>query len=387
MLAVPNTGACPAVKMGLRLALVDAARLPPTDKWAALVDCASEPNPFFEHWFLVPAIKYLPSDAPVWLAQFWDGERLCGLMPLTTREKYGRMPARNVGNWAHYQCFMGTPLVAQGYETAFWRALIVALDEADWAPGFLSITGMEPEGPLDRSLIATAKSLGRSSPIVHRQQRAALRSTLSAEAYLETHARAKKRKEWRRLQNRLGEMGNIHFASLESAEGLSAWCETFLALEASGWKGERGAALDNVAATRDFFGEMMAGAFAAGALAFHRLDVDGRAIAMLINFRTPPGSWSFKIAHDADFSRFSPGVMIELKNLERVLGDPTLDWMDSCAVENHPMIDSLWAERRTIVQVSVPLKGFKRTLTYHACRTAETASAAIKTAMGKKARL
>jgi hypothetical protein len=76
-------------------------------------------------------------------------------------------------------------------------------------------------------------------------------------------------------------------------------------------------------------------------------------------------------------------VMIELRNLARILDDiegdgPSIDWMDSCAVENHPMIDSLWAERRTIVQVSVPLKGIRRAVTWHLCRAAETASASLR---------
>ena len=104
---------------------------------------------------------------------------------------------------------------------------------------------------------------------------------------------------------------------------------------------------------------------------------------MLINFRTPPGSWSFKIAYDESLARFSPGVLIELENLPRVLGDPQIDWMDSCAVENHPMINSLWAERRSIIQVSLPLAGAKRTAIYRACRAAEMASARLRNLRSK----
>jgi hypothetical protein len=61
-----------------------------------------------------------------------------------------------------------------------------------------------------------------------------------------------------------------------------------------------------------------------------------------------------------------------------VLNDPEIDWMDSCAVENHPMINSLWAERRAIIQVSLRLAGATRTAIYHACRAAETASAELR---------
>ena len=108
-----------------------------------------------------------------------------------------------------------------------------------------------------------------------------------------------------------------------------------------------------------------------------RLDLDDRPIAMLVNFLTPPGSFSFKIAYDEDYARFSPGVLIQLENLQ-VLARSEIQWMDSCAVENHPMINSLWAERRNLVRVSVPLAGLKRGAAFRLCRLAEEGSAALR---------
>jgi len=58
-----------------------------------------------------------------------------------------------------------------------------------------------------------------------------------------------------------------------------------------------------------------------------------------------------------------------------VLARGDIAWMDSCAVENHSMIDSLWEERRSIVRVSVPLSGLRRRLVYRLCRTIEKAAA------------
>ena len=99
---------------------------------------------------------------------------------------------------------------------------------------------------------------------------------------------------------------------------------------------------------------------------------------MLINFLAPPGSFSFKIAYDEAYARFSPGVLLELDNLD-LLARGDIDWMDSCAAENHPMIDSLWGERRTIVRVSLPLAGARRRLSFAGWRAIEAgwASASI----------
>jgi CelD/BcsL family acetyltransferase involved in cellulose biosynthesis len=352
--------------------------------WAQLARVASEPNTFAEHWFVSAALNHLSDARDIRLCQVWAGDtQLIGIIPLTIYGRYGRMPARHVSNWAHYQSFMGTPLIERGFEQEFWKALIIALDDSNWAAGFLSLTGLEEDGPVHRGLIAAAVKLGREAPTVHRFTRAILASEADAETYLTANVRGKKRKELRRLANRLAELGTVRFSILEDAAELPDWCKTFLALEAAGWKGHDGAALANTPATTAFFHACMAGAYTAERLEFQRLDLDGRAIAMLINFRTPPGSWSFKIAYDENLARFSPGILIELENLPRVLDDRQIDWMDSCAVADHPMINSLWAERRAIIQVSLPLSGAKRTAIYRACRAAETASARLRSLRSK----
>lgn len=361
--------------LDVRIVPADAAHLPEDHAWSALARAAGEPNPFFECWYLKPALTCLRDGQQVWLALAWDGAELCGILPLSIQPNYGRMPARHMGNWTHYQCFMGSPLIRAGRETDFHIALLKALDATPWVPGFLSLTGLERDGAVHHGLVEAAAAMGRPAPIVHQRERALLQSALEGEAYLEANVRAKKRKEWRRLGYRIAELGTLVSTTLDDESDLADWCDVYLSLEAAGWKGTRGAAFANAAATRAFFHTMMAGAWATGRLEVLRLDLNGEAIAMLINFRTPPASWSYKIAFDERLSRFSPGVMIEIENLMRVLADPEIDWMDSCAVEDHPMINSLWAERRQIVQVSVPLCGIKRRATYALCRAAEEASA------------
>lgn len=352
--------------------------------WCALASQVGEPNAFAEAWFVLPAVSALGGGCEIRLVEVRDAANgLVGVLPATIESLYGRIPARHVSNWTHFQCFMGTPLVRRGDEGGFWLAVLRLLDASPWPPGFLSISGLLEDGPVHQGLKAAASALGRPCPTVHRHERAALMSTLEPEAYLSATLRPKKRKELRRLANRLSELGTVSFSVLDHAEQLPAWCDAFLALEAAGWKGLRGSAFANDSATATFFRDAIHGAFAAGKLDFQRLDLDGRAIAMLVNFRTPPGSWSFKIAYDEEMARFSPGVLIELENLRRVLDDRSIEWMDSCAVEDHPMINSLWGERRAIVQVSVPLSGARRQAIFRACRMLETGSAAARRLLGK----
>ncbi len=158
---------------------------------------------------------------------------------------------------------------------------------------------------------------------------------------------------------------------------MAAWAGAYLALEAKGWKGETGSALAQDPATRGFFHAVLAGAAAAGKLDMLRMELDGRPIAMLVNLFRPPGGFAFKTTFDEDFARFSPGVLLQIENLA-LLDHGDLAWIDSCAVENHSMIDSIWAERRAVVRVTLPLAGARGAATYALARAAETAAAGLR---------
>jgi hypothetical protein len=101
-------------------------------------------------------------------------------------------------------------------------------------------------------------------------------------------------------------------------------------------------------AERDYFRTIAAEAFRRGRLQMLGLRLSGRFIALKCNFLCPPGSFAFKIAYDEAYARFSPGVQLELDNVHLIHARPELEWMDSCAVPGHPMIERLWSERRTV---------------------------------------
>jgi len=340
--------------------------------WDALALRASEPNAFAERWFVRASAAHLPAPDTARLMSIWRGPELIGVLPLCIADRYGRLPVRHVTNWLHYNAFLGTPLVRAGDETAFWRAVLAALDAADWAPAFLHINGLVEGGPVHASLADV-----RRTDIVHRSERAMLDSELGPTAYYEANVRQKKRKEIRRLQSRLKELGEVTCDWFTKGGDTDLWCNEFLKLEASGWKGRSGSALGEDAATRAFFCEALAKAASHDRLEMLRLSLDGKPIAMLVNFMTPPGSFSFKIAFDEDYARFSPGVLIQLENLA-VLDRSDIAWMDSCAVSDHSMINSLWAERRSIVRVTVPLSGPKRRAVFSASRAIEQAAALVR---------
>jgi hypothetical protein len=68
-------------------------------------------------------------------------------------------------------------------------------------------------------------------------------------------------------------------------------------------------------------------------------------------------AWSWKVAYDETFAAFSPGVQAFLDLTEALLADDQVVCVDSCAVENHPMIDHLWGERLPLGDWLIGLRG------------------------------
>jgi hypothetical protein len=343
--------------------------------WDDLAAHAVEPNAFLESWFLRPALEQFDVSSRAQIFALWDGDLLCGLLPFDQQQNYGRWPFPHVQNWLHHNAFLGTPLVRAGYEASFWRALLAHFDFAPGQALFAHFAGLTVDGALAAALAQVSASQNRRCALVHQCERAFLGKGLSPDAYLEAAVRGKKRKELRRQRSRLSEAGALTFARDHSATGLGEWTDEFLALEQRGWKGQNGSALACADATRTLFAEVLAGAAAAGKLERLDLRLDGKPLAMLVNFLCAPGSFSFKTAFDEDYARFSPGVLLQIENLA-LLEHSDIAWCDSCAVEGHPMIDSLWTGRRAVGRYSVAIGGSGRRAIFGALLKAELARSA-----------
>jgi CelD/BcsL family acetyltransferase involved in cellulose biosynthesis len=338
--------------------------------WDALAQCATEPNPFFENWYLLPALMAFDPLGKVRLLRFEVDGELAGLLPIARPERYYRWPLPNLSNWLHANCFLGAPLVAAGLEREFWRALLAWADRNADRALFLHLGHMSLSGPLHAALTEVLAEQRRAAAIVWREERALLSSREAPETYFEAALSGKKRKELRRQFTRLSELGEVLFERRDDASGLAEWIAQFLALEAAGWKGAAGSALAADPATAHLFRESLAGAAARGRLERLTLSLDGEPIAMLATFLTPPGAFSYKTTFDERYARFSPGVLLQRENLA-ILEREGIAWTDSCAASDHPMIDHFWRERRTIGRLSIAIGGMLRRAVFAGLATAE----------------
>lgn len=325
-------------------------------EWDRLADQASEPNPFFESWHLLPSLQAYDPPGDLRVLRFEHDGVLAGIFPLVRRPGYYGKPIPHLASWLHDNTFLGAPLVAKGREVEFWRAALGWADRHAGIALFLHFSQMSLAGPLFEALETVLGMQGRKGWIVQREERAMLSSALDADRYRTCALSSNKRKDLRRRMNRLAELGEVRFVWQDDDGGIGDWCDEFLALELSGWKGAAGSAMAQDPAKRAIFAQSLSGAARRGRLLRLALHLNDRPAAMLSTFVTPPGAFGYKTAFDEQYARHAPGVLLENEFLS-VLDQRRFDWCDGCAASGNAVVNDLWRERRQVGKVSIAIGG------------------------------
>jgi Acetyltransferase (GNAT) domain len=314
-------------------------------EWQDLAAAAAEPNPFYEPWMLLPALRTYGREARLEVlvaSAMCRGRRLlCGLFPIAWRNGRAEL-------WKHHSCYLSTPLLRAGFARAALRCFF---DHLERRTGLVRLGDVPGEGPFHLHLVDELNCRGWPSLVSSWYTRALFRPASSGDEFLERALNGKRRKELRRQRARLAEQGRLELCELRSGEDPTPWIREFLALEASGWKGAEGVAAVLHPAEHAYIEEMAARAHERGRLMMMGLRLDGRPVALKYNLLAGDGAFAFKIAFDESFARYSPGVLLELENIHRLHRMPAVRWMDSCAAPNRFMINHLWPERRQMQTV------------------------------------
>ena len=154
---------------------------------------------------------------------------------------------------------------------------------------------------------------------------------------------------------RLEEFGTVEFISTRDGLAKEEALDTFLQVEASGWKATRGTALAVDPKLRAFVGDFLPQMLAEDRAHIDLMRVDGRSISGLVSFRAGQGLFTWKTGMDNVYKRYSPGVQILLELSRQAIADPGIDYIDSLADSGHPVAEHIWAGRRGLALLFVPL--------------------------------
>ena len=323
-------------------------------QWRSLSERAAEPNGYYlPEWELaVNASARGRLDAAA-LGAWRDASTLIGLMPV-------------ISMWRAYKIPLPALVSADPYGT-----LCTPLLDRDMAEDAVTNILQQARRAGAHALILRATSLdgaamkafadvlhrGGMQPVVLQSHvRACLDATGNADELLRESLGAKKLKELRRQRNRLAEHGAIHFDVARTPAEMTAAVETFLMLEASGWKGQRGTALSQDDGDAAFVRRATSALAETGQCEIVTLRAGETPVAAAIVLRHQDRAFYFKLGVDERFAKFSPGVQLTLELTRHLCADPAIRLVDSTAAPDHPMINPIWRGRLAIGDVLIPLR-------------------------------
>jgi CelD/BcsL family acetyltransferase involved in cellulose biosynthesis len=331
-----------------------------TEKWEELAAQAVEPNPFYEPWMLRPALAFLGAGVDLRVVLVFAPNRarpsrplLCGVFPLERRPRHHGLPCRTLSLWRHKFCQLATPLIRASHARETLAAFFAWLNAADHGCALMEFNRVSGEGPFHHLLV---DHLDHNAVLHHAGgcfARAVFRPAGDAETYLRAALSTKHRKASRRHEQQLAATGAVEYAALAAGGDAHAWLAEFIALEAGGWKGREQSALDSSAADRRFFVSAATEAFRRGRFEALALRHGGRMIAARCGFAAGYGAYTFKIAYDESYARWSPGVLLEIENIRRLHGDSRIRWVDSFTSRDNAMFNRLWRDRLLLRDVTV----------------------------------
>lgn len=323
------------------------------EEWTDLAREAATDNSFYEPDFFLAATRHLEQHANWHIFLIWDEQldQLIGFFPCVLTKGPGGL--RKLGLWKSSLSFLTTPLIRSGRE----REVIDRV--------FDDIQSMQPR--VDLLEFPCQLAADRISQELHMlirdrllatfqydfYSRAELRSNSDYETYLKQSIGSHHLRGYRRQLRRLDDLGQIEFRSSRSSELSDCWATWFLDLEAKGWKGREGTAMQQHPQQSQFFRELIAGSARDASVEMFGLFLNGEPIALACNLNSMRGAFTYKITFDESYKKYSPGILLQLHLMQHFFEQDRVHWLDSCAVPNHPMINRLWTERRSIEHLLV----------------------------------
>jgi CelD/BcsL family acetyltransferase involved in cellulose biosynthesis len=326
----------------------------PTQSWRALSERASEPNGYYlPDWELAVNAFARDRGNAAALSAWGDASQLIGLLPVISMWRAYKIPLPALVSADPYGTLSTPPL---DHELAEDAAMGLMRQARQCGARALILRDVSLDGAAMKAFTDVLRRGGMQPLILQSHVRACLDATRDADELLHDALGHKKLKELRRQRNRLAEHGPVHFGVADAPGDIATEIETFLKLEASGWKGQRGTALGQNEGDAAFIRRAASALAEARQCEIATLRAGDTPAASAIVLRHQDRAFYFKLGVDERFSKFSPGVQLTLDLTRHLCADPAIASVDSTANPGHPMINPIWRWRLAIGDVLIPLR-------------------------------
>ena len=335
---------------------IDAARQPVTrilniedmrvvsTAWRKLETRSLEPNAYYASRYASALLQTVAARDRVQFATAWKGDDLIALLPVLHRRMSvpGIVPSGR--GWQTLYTFSGTPLLDADCSNEASDALVAALrirSAGDWVLPCLNLSG-----PAYRAFASALDRARLPHTTFGAFERAILDGGETFEQHMKSHVSSKRRREIGRNRRRLEELGVVTFTSADRGPSLANAVDSFLALEASGWKGARGTALACQPASLEF----ARAAFSADAPGESRVDLlslNGKPAAASLAILSGGTAFTIKGGYDEAYASYGVGLLLEVEILRSFLTERWANRLDAATAGGHA-IDNLWPGRMVV---------------------------------------
>ena len=175
---------------------------------------AIEPNPYFEPWMLLPALRAFPDERELELAvvERRDGAPI-GLFPMVRERKVHGLPVPGLSIWRHEYCLLQTPLVHAASASECMDAFLAWLaSRRDVA--LVELDGIAGDGPFAHALIDALNERREPYASVQRFTRGFSMLHADADAYLAAVFGGEGRRQLKSKERNLAREGQVTYEVL-----------------------------------------------------------------------------------------------------------------------------------------------------------------------------
>jgi CelD/BcsL family acetyltransferase involved in cellulose biosynthesis len=278
----------------------------------------------------------------------WDDSteprRLVGLWAFRVRRISLLWPALLEALPYNY-AFLSNPVVDPAFLRDVVPAFLSAIRNSSLLPKVINLKSLDAEAPSFEMLVSALTEQGSGQLRLSESTRPFATPEVGVKRSGST--RKKLRQDW----NRLSAAGVVDIVNNRAPDTQEAF-ETFLKLEAAGWKGARGTALLCDAAGVAFARQMVAALAERGNASVALLCVDGRAIAAQVLMYCGTTAYTWKTAFSPDYAKYSPGALLIDRITDDLFSSAGITAIDSCSYEGSFMAQ-LWAGRRKMADLLI----------------------------------
>jgi len=324
-----------------------------SDAWRALAARAAEPNGYYLPDWELAVNASVPGRTGASALAAWHDRMLAGLLPVVSLRHAYSIPLPALVS-AHPYGTLCSPPLDHGMAVDAAATLMQAARQS--GARALVLREVALDGAAMKAFNTVLRGEGVRRRVLQWHLRASLDATRDADELLGDALGGGKLKELRRQRRRLAERhGAVSFEVARSPQEVATALETFLKLEASGWKGARGTALAQVEGDAAFIRRATQMLAERGNCEIVTLRAGEAPVASGIVLRHRSRAFFFKLGVDERFAKFSPGVQLALDLTRHLCADPAMRSADSTASPDHPMINPIWRGRFAIGDVLIPL--------------------------------